>query len=88
MRNIDLANIQFITTPWEPAGDRVTPLPDAAVLWNAIANDHAVTSSTDELGTITIQDLVLNPPSTAAPAPEDETGNDAPTAQESAPAEL
>ncbi len=87
LRNIDLANIQFITTPWEPAGDRVTLLPDAAVLWNAIANDHAVTSSTDEWGTITIQDLVLNPPSTAAPAPEDETGNDAPTAQESAPAE-
>ncbi len=88
LRNIDLANIHFITTPWEPAGDRVTLLPDAAVLWNAIANDHAVSSSTDEWGSISIQDLVLNPPSTAAPVvPEGETGNDAPATQEPPPAE-
>ncbi len=88
LRNIDLANIQFITTPWEPAGDRVTLLPDAAVLWNAIAKDHLVSSSTDEWGNISVQDLTLNPPATTNPTVSaDETGNDAPIVETPAPAE-
>ncbi len=68
LRNIDLANVQFITTPWEPAGNRVTLTSQAPVLWNAIAKDHPVSVKVDEWGGISVQDLVLNPPATPSPA--------------------
>lgn len=68
LRNIDLANVQFITTPWEPAGNRVTLTSQAPVLWKAIAEDHPVSVKVDEWGGISVQDLVLNPPATPSPA--------------------
>ena len=88
LRNIDLANVQFITTPWEPAGNRVALASDAPVLWNAIANDHPVSVGTDEWGNVSIRDLVLDPPTAPVPAdPTQETpAQDTPPTEE-APAE-
>ncbi len=88
LRNIDLANVQFITTPWEPAGNRVALASDAPVLWNAIANDHPVSVGTDEWGNISIRDLILDPPTDPVPAdPTQETpAEDTPPAEET-PAE-
>ncbi|MFT3944811.1 MAG: LCP family protein [Ancrocorticia sp.] len=90
LRNIDLANIQFITTPWEPAGDRVITLPDAEVLWNAIAKDHPVASSTDEFGKISIQDLTLNTaqPEVPVDAGVESPATQAPTTQAPIPTDL
>lgn len=88
LRNIDLANVQFITTPWEPAGNRVALASDAPVLWNAIANDHPVSVGTDEWGNVSIRDLILDPPTDPVPAdPTQETpAEDTPPAEET-PAE-
>ncbi|MFT0846420.1 LCP family protein [Actinomycetaceae bacterium L2_0104] len=76
MRNINLDNVNFITTPWEPAGNRVSLTPEASTLWNALAEDHPVSVATDESGNISVRDLILDPPTAPDPTPEDPTPSD------------
>lgn len=93
LRNVDLSNIQFITTPWESAGNRVIQTSEAPTLWHAIANDHPVAVSVDEWGTISVRDLILDPivETTPAETPDgDPTGEVGPeeTPSEETPAEV
>lgn len=55
LRNIEMKNIQFVTTPFAYAGNRVTPTEDADVLWDALANDKPFKSSEDEYGNVSIE---------------------------------
>ncbi len=55
LRNINVDNIQFVTTPFEYAGARVTLTSEADTLWKAIAGDKPFTSSEDEYGNISIK---------------------------------
>ncbi|MGO1594802.1 MAG: hypothetical protein ACTHW1_11015, partial [Ancrocorticia sp.] len=47
-------NIQFVTTPFDWAGNRVTPNAQSDVLWDALSADQAFTTSEDEWGNTTI----------------------------------
>ena len=87
LRNINVDNIQFVTTPFEYAGARVTLTSEADTLWKAIAEDKPFTSSEDEYGNISIE--IVQPsaassstatkptepaaPTTTAPAASDTT---------------
>ena len=82
LRNISMDNVQFVTTPFAYAGARVTATDEADILWEAIAQDKAFTSSEDAYGNITIE---IVKPTTAAPAesePASEETEEPPATQE------
>lgn len=43
LRDIDLSKVNFITMPWEWAGNRVSPGKYVDILWEALINDHPLT---------------------------------------------
>ncbi|MCF2705946.1 LCP family protein [Arcanobacterium haemolyticum] len=69
LRAIDTSKIHFITMPFVYEGARVRPLEsEAAVLWNALINDHKVTAETDQWNNVSITDLTLAEQEAAASA--------------------
>lgn len=45
LRNIDLRDVNFLTMPWNPAGNRVLAAPAARRVWEALQQDHPIMGS-------------------------------------------
>lgn len=86
LRNINLDSVQFITMPWAYAGNRVSVAADADILWNAIANDHVITATTDDYGNVSIVDQTLADEAAAASPSTSSAATDSATTTPSATA--
>src|SRR5699024_3412528 len=74
LRGIDLDHIVFETMPFEWAGDRVRPAPEAEQLWAALDADEPIDGARDATG----EDASANPTDDGTAEPSAEPTTEAP----------
>ncbi len=63
LKNVNPANIHFITMPFDWAGNRVRPdKEEGKILWNALIQDHPAIGEKSSSGLVTITDLAASTP--------------------------